>query len=190
MQEMCNRLGINFSSEMIRWGEKPVDFHTEQAKQSEKLWYDTLYSSSRINPPTEIPPTFDRFPEFMQEYLKSDNLPIYAELSKKKILRDELRHELNEREFKVKVTDGNKEHLRELGLIEGGAEIEEMISVKLKSLDPIYAVLNEPKLTEQSEFQISRSQYENEIKIVSDVVSENDEHTREIKGEGGEIKLR
>lgn len=190
MQELCTRLGINFSPEMIRWGEKPVDFHTEQAKQSEKLWYDTLHSSSRINPPTEIPPTLDRFPEFMQAYLKSDNLPIYAELSKKKILRDELRHELNEQELRVKVTDGNEEHLRELGLIESGVGVGEMISIKLKHLDPIYAVSNEPKLTEQSEFQIFRARYENEIKVVSDVISENDEHTREIKGRGGEIKFR
>lgn len=30
MQELCHRLGITFSPEMIRWGEKPVDFHTEQ----------------------------------------------------------------------------------------------------------------------------------------------------------------
>jgi len=190
MQEMCDRLGINFSPEMIRWGEKPVDFHTEQEKQSERLWYDTLYSSSRINPPTEIPPTLDRFPEFMQTYLKSNNLPIYAELSKKKILTAELRHELNEREFQVKVTDDNKEYLRELGLIESGAEAGERILIKLKHIDPIYAVSNEPKLIEQSEFQVSRARYENEIKIVSDVISENDEHTREIKGGGGEIKFR
>lgn len=190
MRELCDRMGISFSSEMIRWGEKPVDFHTEQTRQSEKLWYDTLYSSSRINPPIEIPPTLGKFPEFMQEYLRFDNLPIYAEFSKKKILRSELRHELNEREFKVKVTDGNKEHLRELGLIEGDIETGERVSIKLKWIDPIYAMLNEPELVEQDEFQRYRNRYMDEIKIVSDVVSEKDEHTREIEKPNREIKFR
>lgn len=186
IQELCERLNISFSSEMIRWGEKPVDFHTEQNKQSERLWYDTLYSSSRINPPTEIPPSLDSFPEFMQEYLKSENLPIYAELSKKKILRNELRHELNEREFQIKVVDGNREHLIELGLIEGGVETREKVSIKLKYIDPIYAVLNEPKLIEQPEFQVYRNRYRDEIQIVSEV----NEHTREIKKGNGEIKFQ
>jgi hypothetical protein len=190
MQELCSRLGINFSPEMIRWGEKPVDFHTEQVKQSERLWYDTLYSSSRVNPPTEIPPSLDSFPEFMQEYLRTENLPIYAEISKKKILRNELRHELNEREFSVKVTDADKERLRELGLIEDGTKIGERISVKMKYIDPVYAISNEPKLIEQSEFQIFRNKYRDEIKIISDIVSEGDEHTREIKKQNGEIKFR
>lgn len=190
MQELCTRLGINFSPEMVRWGEKPVDFHTEQTEQFEKLWYDTLYSSSRINPPTEIPPTLDRFPEFMQEYLKSENLPIYAELSKKKILKNELRHELNEQEFQVEVTDGNKEHLHELGFIEGDVETGERVSIKLKHIDPIYAVLNEPKLIEQAKFQIHRNRYKDEIQIVSDIVPEGNEHTREIKRGNGEIKFR
>lgn len=172
MQELCHRVGIAFCSEMIRWGEKLVDFHTEQIKQSEKLWYDTLYSSSRINPPIEIPPFLNSFPEFMQEYLKSENLPIYGELSKRKVLRNELRHELNEREFQVRVTDSNKKHFIELGLIESGAETGEKISVKLKHIDPVYAVSSEPKLVEQTEFQVYRNQYWEEIRIVSDIASE------------------
>ena len=189
MHELCSRLNINFSAEMIQWGEKPIDFHTEQVKQSEKLWYDTLFSSSRVNPPTEIPPTLNKFPEFMQEYLKSENLPIYAELSKKKILRDELRHELNEQEFKVIVTSSNKEHLRELGLIGDDGEIGEQVSIKLKHIDPIYAVTNDPKLIEQSEFQIYRNRYMEEIKIVFDIVSEGNEQTQEIKRQNREIKF-
>jgi hypothetical protein len=186
LQEFCSKLGIGFSPKMIQWGEKPVDFHTEQIKQSEKLWYDTLYSSSRINPPTEICPTLDNFPEFMQEYLRARNLPIYAKILKKKILRNELRHELNEREFHVKVTDGNKEHLRELGLIESGIQTGERVLIKLKYIDPIYATSNEPKLIEQSEFKIFRNKYKDEIKIISDIVSGRDEHTREIKRQNRE----
>lgn len=190
IRELCSRLGIGFSPEMLQWDEKPVDFHTEQTKQSERLWYDTLFSSSRINPPTEIPPSLSMFPEFIQEYLKSENLPIYAELSQKKTLRNELHHELNEREFEVRVTAGNREQLLELGLIEDNIKIGELTSVKLKHIDPIYAVTNEPKLMEDSEFQIYKNRYMRELKIVSDIVFEGDEYTRELRQQNRETKLR
>lgn len=97
--------------------------------------------------------------------------------AKKKILKNDIHHELNEREFSVKVINENKEHLRELGLIEDGTQIGKRISIKMKYIDPVYAVSNEPRLIEQPEFQIFRSKYEDEIKIVSDVVSERYEHT-------------
>lgn len=177
MREICSRLGVNFSLGMTRWGEKSVDFHTEQTEQSEKLWYDTLYSSSRVNSPIEIPPTLDRFPEFVQKYLRLYNLPIYAELSKRKILKKEFRRKLNERKFQVKVTDGNKEHLCELGLVENSAKMGRRVFVKLKYIDPIYAISNEPKLIKQSEFQIYRNRYKNEVEIVSSVVSKRDKDT-------------
>ena len=189
MQEMCDRLGINFSPEMIQWGEKPVDFHTEQAKQSEKLWYDTLYSSSRINPPIEIPSTIDRFPTFMQSYLKENNLPIYAALSKKKVLNDELRRELNEREMRIKVTDGNKQYLHSLGLIGDKTATGEDVSIKLKQIDPIYAMLNDSGLLVKPEFQIYRDTYEQEFKIIVENLSEIGEHAREIKGLCKETKF-
>lgn len=69
LRELCSRIGIGFSPEMLEWGQEPIDFHTEQTKQSEKLWYDTLFSSTQVNPPTEIPPVLSMFPKFMQEYL-------------------------------------------------------------------------------------------------------------------------
>ena len=75
-------------------------------------------------------------------------------------------------------------------MIEDGFKIGEKISVKMKYIDPVYAISNEPKLIEQSEFQIFRNKYADEIKIISDIVSEGDEHTREIKKQNGEIKFR
>jgi hypothetical protein len=190
IQELCHILGIQFSPEMIEWGEKSVDFHTEQTKQSEKMWYSALYSSVCINPPIEISPSLNKFPAFMQEYLKSDNLPIYGELSKSKILKNELRHELNEQEFPVEVTNGNKEHFIELGLIENETKIGENIFIKLKYIDPIYAVSNEPELIEQSEFQIYKNLYGKEMQIVYDSVStEESEHTQEMKIINKEIKF-
>lgn len=172
LRELCSRIGVSFSPEMLEWGQKPIDFHTEQTKQSEKLWYDKLFSSTRIHPPTEIPPVLSMFPKFMQEYLQIDNLPIYAELSKKKILRDELKHELNEQELDIKITDNNRQQLRELGLIEDGVAVGESVSVKLKHIDPVYAVTNEPGLAENLEFQRFKDRYGREVSIVSEIMSE------------------
>lgn len=190
LRELCSRIRIGFSPEMLEWGQEPIDFHTEQTKQSEKLWYDTLFSSTRVNPPTEIPPVLSMFPKFMQEYLQVDNLPIYAELSQKKILRDELKHELNEQEFDIKITDNNRQHLYELGLIEDRVTVGESISVKLKYIDPIYAVTNEQGLIENSEFQKFKDKYVRELSIVCEIVSEQNEHTRELRRQNRETKLR
>lgn len=190
-REICSRTGIRFSPKMLQWSE-PVDFHTEQTEQFEKLWYDTLFSSEQVNSPTEIPPVLTMFPKFVQKYLRADNLPIYAKLAKNKILKDDLRHELNEREFKVRVTNSNREQLRELGIIGENIEIGEQTSVKLKHIDPIYAVTNEPELIENPEFRRFKDVYASELKIVFDIVSDYDEHTRELKGHNnpGEIKFK
>lgn len=190
MQELCARLGIAFSSEMIQWDKKPVDFHTEQTQEYERLWYDTLYSSSHVNPPTEIPPTLDRFPTFMQTYLKENNLPVYALLSKKKILNKELRRDLNESEMRVKVTDGNMRHFRTLDLIADETAPGEYVSIKLKHIDPIYAVTNDPELKVNPEFKAFTDMYAQEIKIVSESSAEADEHMQEIENSGSEIKFR
>jgi hypothetical protein len=190
MRELCSRTGISFSPEMIQWDKKPVDFHTEQTRQSEKLWYDELLSSARVNPPTDIPPVLTMFPEFVRDYLRADNLPIYAELSKEKILKDDLRHELNEREFKVQVTAGNQEYLHKIGAIEDTVAVGEQISLKLKYIDPIYAVTNEPELMERQEFLRAKEIYATELKIVSDIVAEQDEHARELKRQNNGFKLK
>jgi len=190
LRELCFRTGISFSPEMLQWGKKPVDFHTEQTQQFEKLWYDTLFSSSRVNPPVEIPPVISMFPKFAQDYLRNDNLPIYAGLSRVKVLKDELRHELNEREFKVRVTAANRGQLHELGVIDDDTEIGEEVLIKLKYIDPVYAVTNESELIENPEFQSFKERYASEIKIVSEVVPEQDEHTRELRKRSGENKLK
>jgi hypothetical protein len=193
LTELCNRMGITFTPEMVEWGKKPVDFHTEQTQEFEKLWYDTLYLSSRIKPPTEPVPRLDMFPEFVKEYLSQDNLKIYAELSKRKVLSDELRRELNEREFLVQVNDSNREYLVRIGVIEADSPQTE-VSVQLKYIDPIYALTNDPSLIEDREFNEITSQYSRELEIVHDIVSEQNEHTkeqnREQNNKGGEMKFR
>ena len=140
LRELCSRIGITFSPEMLEWGQKPVDFHSEQTQEFEKLWYDTLLSSSRVKPPIEVPLPLKRFPQFMRQYLSTDNLGIYAELSRRKTLGGELWHELNECEFNIPVTVENRERLLELGVIGEDVSPGTEASVKLKYIDPIYAI--------------------------------------------------
>lgn len=188
LRELCSRMGIKFSPEMLEWDKTPIDFHTEQTQEFEKLWYDTLFSSSRVNPPSEISPVLAMFPKFVRQYLRTTNLPVYAELSRKKILSNELRQELNEREFKVHVTS-SRELLRKFGVI-GDVPIGEDVSIKLKYIDPVYAITNDPELMKDPEFIRLKGLYANELKIVSDIVSQHDEHTREWRQNNRETKLR
>ncbi len=178
LKEICFKLGITFSPEMIRWGQKPVDFQTEQTYEHERLWYDTLYSSSRINPPTEIPPRLSQFPAFMQSYLREQNIPIYAMLSREKLISDELSKELNDYEISVKINDGNRGYLDELGLVEDKIEIGESILIKLKYIDPVYAVSNDPELLTDPEFTAYRDIYSQEIKVMSESIAELNELRR------------
>ncbi|MFA6262576.1 MAG: hypothetical protein WC760_14005 [Bacteroidia bacterium] len=190
LRELCSRIGISFSPKMLEWGQEPIDFHTEQTQQSEKLWYDTLFASTKINPPTEISPTLSMFPKFMQDYLKDDNLFIYAHLSQKKILKNELKHELNEQEFDIKITDNNRQTLLKLRLIEDETTLGELISIKLKYIDPVYAVTNEPELIENSEFERFKDRYARELSIISEIVLKQNEHTRELNYQNIEKKFR
>ncbi len=189
LRELCARMSIAFSEEMLDWGQKPVDFHTEQTQEFEKLWYDTLFSSSRVKPPTEIPPLLSMFPKFMRQYLRTNNLRTYAALSRKKILRNDLKHQLNEREFRLSVTAGNRELMRKLGVVED-ATIGEEVSVKLRHIDPVYAVTNEPELFKDPEFRNLKASYASELKIVSDITAQHDEHAREWRAHKRETKFR
>lgn len=181
VHDICSELGIRFSDEMLHWRKKSVDFYTEQTQEFERLWYDSLLASTHIEPPTEIPPRLATFPDFMQKYLGSDSLPIYAELSKKKMIKNELKRELNQREFSLQVTDGNVEYLRKIGLLGENDLIGAKISVKLKRIDPVYAATNESSLFEAREFCVDRETYADEIKIVHDIVLDQDESSREYK---------
>lgn len=186
VREICSLLKIKFSPEMLDWNNSPIDFHTEQTKQSEKLWYDSLFSSSRINPPTEITPKLNMFPKFIQDYLRADDLTIYTELSKEKIISDNLRNELNEREFNTRITMGNEKQLRELGIIGDATEIGNKIPIKLKHLDPIYAVTNDPGLIDNPEFKKLKNNFKGEIDIMSSNASEKNERDNHMK----EFKFR
>ena len=110
---------------------------------------------------------------------RRDDFDPYAELSRRKTLGGELRHELNEREFNIPVTVENRERLRELGVIGEDVSPGTEDSVKLKYIDPIYAITNEPKLSENTEFKELKQAYADEMKIVTDVVTQQDEHVHE-----------
>lgn len=178
LQELCLKLGVEFSPEMISWGEKPVDFHTQQTQEYEKIWYDKLFLSSKLNPPNEISPTLEMFPGFVQKYLREVNLPIYARLSKEKDISDETKREINGRKFKVSVNEANQGLLRDLGVIQGEVAGSDVF-VELRDIDPVYAVTNEPSLAENQEFLSRKREYAREISIVSDTLKENDEPSKE-----------
>lgn len=180
LREICTRLGVRFSGKMLHWKKRSVDFHTEQTQEFEKLWYDSLLASTHIKPPTEIPPTLAMFPEFIQQYLRESSLPVYAELSKIKMLKRELRHELNEREFDVPITEGNLEILQKTGVVSGSVASKKY-SVKLRDIDPIYASTNEPSLLDIHEFLADNSTYTEELKIIRGIVLEGGEPTSEYK---------
>lgn len=98
MREICRLLKISYVDEMIIWGDEKIDFHTKQKRPHDLIWYSELYSSTRVNPPTEeIPLTLSEFPEFVRKFIKSIDLPAYARLSQKKIGRE---NEHNPNEFR------------------------------------------------------------------------------------------
>lgn len=178
LRNLCSKLGISFSLEMIAWGDKPVDFHTQQNKEYEKIWYERLFLSSELNDPSEVPPTLEMFPDFVQKYLRDTNLPIYAQLSKEKDMSREARRELNDHVFKVRITKANLDLLSSLGGIDEGA-IGTDLHVELRNIDPIYAITNDLLLTENTEFLLRKKKYANEIAIISDAFKDSGEQDRE-----------
>lgn len=182
LRELCLKLGVAFSPEMISWGEKPVDFHTQQHNEYEKLWYDKLFLSSELNPPNEISPTLEMFPNFVQKYLRKFNLPIYATLSKEKNLSAEIKQEINNRKFEVSVNEGNQELLHSLGVTQDKV-VGTDILVELRNIDPVYAVTNDSSLAENPEFILRKKEYATEIALIFKTLKENDEL-------GGELNSR
>lgn len=186
VKELCAQMKISYSTEMVDWGAKQVDFHTVQKEDPVKGWYDTLRGSTKINPPTDIPPTLSSFPAFVQEYLTAHNLPVYAELSRKKMISKEARHDLNELAFDVQVSGDNADTLKRLGVIKNNAQ-EGQVPVKLKDIDPVYALTNEPRLFDGAEFRRSKVQYEDVMTLVSDCMNEA---TKEPHKETSENRFR
>ena len=141
---------------MIDWGSRPVNFYTRQNKEYEKIWYDKLFLSSKLNSPTEVPPTLEQFPEFIQKYLSEVNLPIYAELAKEKDITAEGREHLNCQKFKINLNAANQD-----------------VFVELRQIDPVYAVTNDPTLVKNVDFMNQAKNYSREIAIVSNSLQEN-----------------
>ena len=80
--------------------------------------------------------------------------------------------------------------MREFGVIGEDVSSGTEVSVKLKYIDPIYAITNEPKLSENVEFMEHERAYADEMKVVTDVVAQQDEHVREWKRHHHEMRLR
>ncbi len=179
LRKLCLKLGIQFSPEMINWGERPITIHTTQVAPYEHIWYEELYGSKELKPPTEIPPTLDMFPVFMQKYMIEANLPIYSLLSREKETTSVERGEINKQKLKIKVGLTNKKYLREMGVI-GKKAVGEDVFVELKYLDPVYAITNEPSLAKNLELLLRKRKYHSEISIVSRSIRKNDESKIEL----------
>lgn len=174
LRKLCSKLGIEFSPEMINWGERPITIHTTQVAPYEHIWYEELYGSRELKPPTEIPPTLDMFPDFMQRYIVEANLPIYSLLSKEKETPVLERKEMNKKKLVIKVRETNEKYLRKLGVIRK-EQVGENVLVELKYLDPVYAITNEPSLAMNLELRLRKRRYNPEIFIVSRALRRLDE---------------
>lgn len=180
LRELCLKLGISFSQEMIKWGERPITIVTTQTLPHEHIWYEELYGSREIKPPTEIPPTLDIFPDFMQRYIIEADIPIYARLSREKQLANEDRTEKNKRTVRIKVSDTNFEYLYGLGVITDDQK-GQTVDVNLRFVDPIYAMTNEPLLFREKTFRTRKQRYSSEISIMNKVLKRvNYETVREL----------
>lgn len=167
LQILCEQFQIKFDKEMIRWGDMPVDFHTEQSQEFEKLWYDTLFSSSRVNPPIEIPPTIEKFPKHMQGYLANNNLPAYWLLSKEKTIPTKIQNILNNHLLLIADSAANRLQFQNGDIKYYKEAPNRKLSVKLKYLDPVYAITNEPNLLNDLDFSPYIQKYFKEIEALT-----------------------
>lgn len=164
MSLVCQKLNLSFTMDVVKWGDKEIDFHTEQKQEFEKLWYDTLFSSSRINPPTEIPPKLSMFPEHMQNYLKEFNLPIYRKLAIIKLGHKRENLELKSESFYVSKNEYNKSGTRQNGFTPNiDTNENDLILLKIEQIDPVYAVTNNESLISLESFKFYKEKYEAEI---------------------------
>lgn len=87
---ICEQIGIKYSSRMCKWGDNNTSFLGPQNSESEVLWYGNLSKSTEVLPPTRVPLYIDRFPVHVQQYILDINLPIFKKLSKRKSCLDGL----------------------------------------------------------------------------------------------------
>lgn len=171
MKEICRFLRITYLDKMIRWGEEGISFYTNQKRPHDLLWYSELYLSTQINPPIEVSPTLSEFPEFVQRLVKSVELPVYGRLSQKKIgLEGNLN--LNEFEFELNCVPAKirTQEIKWLGVIRNDFE-EIKQKLKLKIIDPIYAITNHPGLFNDEEFKEIKKEYLNEMSVVREAIN-------------------
>ena len=77
-KEICKEWNLEYNEKMIKWEESNVS--TNQEKDYQKIWYETLSKSKGVLPPSEIPIPINRFPKKMRNYLIEIALPAYLDL--------------------------------------------------------------------------------------------------------------
>lgn len=187
MREICESLKISYVDAMIKWGDEKVDFHTEQKRPHDLIWYNELYSSTEVNPPNEIPPAISEFPKFVQDFIKSIDLPVYARLSQKKIGREN-EHNFNEFNLSIDVVKNKIRELSKLGVVSADSKENKQL-IELKMIDPVYAVTNQSDLFYDEKFRKTKSEYFDAINIVHEEIKKIREN-KENKIYGFEKKIR
>lgn len=180
LRHLCSKIGIAFDEKMVDWGDEPVDFHSEQTQEFERTWYDALNSSSRIQPPHEIPPTLDSFPPFVAKYLQEKDLPVYAELSGRKESTEHIKELLREHQVKLYITEANRKRLVSLGVIEPHIR-SGIVSIPLRDIDPIHALTNDRELYRDPEFRQRHIAYAEELMTIENLLRERTELSSEFR---------
>ena len=75
---LCEQWSIPFSANMISWGKSGKKLHTGRTDVS--AWFERVQNSTKIDPPYEIPPALDDFPDFIARHLINAELPAYFEM--------------------------------------------------------------------------------------------------------------
>jgi len=112
---------------------------TGQDKPHHRVWYDTFLESTRVLPPVEKSVQPSKFPESVRGYLLRVDLPAYCRLFR----------------------DNNKLHADENIL---GKEFDsDGQRITIKEVDPLFSLLTDFSLSEDSQFMRSNRSFLNEI---------------------------
>ena len=113
---LCKKWNIPFSEKMIHWGEKGLGLYTGQTKSHQSIWYDRLQQSKNIEPPTEIVPTIEDFPDFIVGRLINIDFPAYLSMINSP-LRIKPKEQIFDEKIRVPVKRKIYKRLKDLGLL-------------------------------------------------------------------------
>ncbi|MDQ3098816.1 MAG: hypothetical protein M3Q44_03650 [bacterium] len=120
---LCEKWDIPYTEDMINWGDSNTAVNTGQTKPHQSIWYDRLQKSKGIEPPIEISPILEDFPDFIAEHLADVDLPAYVAMfnrptrlkSEKNIVQEKLAVPVKREVYK---------RLRDMGILRFDMDIQ------------------------------------------------------------------